>query len=158
MLNEYVTAADRRHQLADYEKQFKKYESLDQPKVTAVDAAIDIFPAQRSFSGTGRFTLQNKSDHPISEIHVTDQHESVSQVQFDRPFHLVSRAPRNLYSIYALDRPLGVGEVLTLTFAVSHSSKGFRDGNELAGVRLQRQFLRASLFPHHRLRPEHRNR
>src|SRR6202041_2424247 len=62
VLNEYVTAADRRHQLADYEKQFKKYENLDQPKVTAVDATIDIYPAQRSFSGTGRFTLQNKSD------------------------------------------------------------------------------------------------
>ena len=48
VLNEYITAADRRHQLADYERQFKKYENLDQPKVTAVDTAIDIFPAQRS--------------------------------------------------------------------------------------------------------------
>ena len=70
--------------------------TLDQPKLTAVDTAIDIFPARRSFSGTGRFTLQNKSDHPISEMHLTDQYESVSQVQFDRPFHLVSRSPRNL--------------------------------------------------------------
>ena len=147
VLNEYVTAAGRRHELADYEKQFKKFESLDQPKVTAVDAAIDIFPAQRSFSGTGRFTLQNKSDHPISEIHVTDQHESVTQVQFDRPFHLVSRAPRDLYSIYALDQPLGVGEVVTLTFAVSHVSKGFRDGNELAEFAYNGSFFGESFFP-----------
>ena len=147
VLNEYVTAAGRRHELADYEKQFKKFESLDQPKVTAVDAAIDIFPAQRSFSGTGRFTLQNKSDHPISEIHVTDQHESVTQVQFDRPFHLVSRAPRDLYSIYALDQPLGVGEVVTLTFAVSHISKGFRDGNELAEFAYNGSFFGESFFP-----------
>jgi hypothetical protein len=147
VLNEYVTAAGRRHELADYEKQFKKFESLDQPKVTAVDAAIDIFPAQRSFSGTGRFTLQNKSDHPISEIHVTDQHESVTEVQFDRPFHLVSRAPRDLYSIYALDQPLGVGEVVTLTFAVSHISKGFRDGNELAEFAYNGSFFGESFFP-----------
>jgi len=147
VLNEYVTAAGRRHELADYEKQFKKFESLDQPKVTAVDAAIDIFPAQRSFSGTGRFTLQNKSDHSISEIHVTDQHESVTQVQFDRPFHLVSRAPRDLYSIYALDQPLGVGEVVTLTFAVSHVSKGFRDGNELAEFAYNGSFFGESFFP-----------
>jgi ABC-2 type transport system permease protein len=147
VLNEYVTAASRRHELAGYEKQFKKYESLDQPKVTAVDAAIDIFPAQRSFSGTGRFTLQNKSDHPISEIHVTDQHESVTQVQFDRPFHLVSRAPRDLYSIYALDQPLGVGEVVTLTFAVSHISQGFRDGNELAEFAYNGSFFGESFFP-----------
>jgi len=147
VLNEYVTAANRRHQLADYEKQFKKYENLDQPKVTAVDAAIDIFPAQRSFSGTGRFTLQNKSDHPISEIHLTDQHESVTQVQFDRPFHLASASPRNLYSVYALDRPLGLGEVVTLTFALGHTSKGFRDGNELAEFAYNGSFFGESFFP-----------
>jgi hypothetical protein len=145
--NEYTTAADRRHHLADYERQFKKYEKLDQPKVTAVDTAIDIYPARRSFSGTGRFTLQNKSDHPLSEVHLTDQYESVSQVQFDRPYHLVSASPRNLYSIYALDRPLGIGEVMTLTFAVSHTSKGFRDGNERPEFAYNGSFFGQEFFP-----------
>ncbi|HTB90109.1 MAG TPA: M1 family aminopeptidase, partial [Steroidobacteraceae bacterium] len=145
--NVYTTAADRRHQLADYEKQFKKYEKLELPKLTAVDASIDIYPAQRSFRGNGRFTLQNKSDHPISEIHLTDQFESVSQVQFDRPFQLVSSSPRNLYSIYALDRPLQIGEVVTLTFAVSHTSKGFRDGNERAEFAYNGSFFGAEFFP-----------
>ena len=147
VLNEYVTAAERRHQLADYEKQFKKYENVDQPKVTAVDATIDIYPAQRSFSGTGRFTLQNKSDHPLSEIHLTDQFESVAQVHFDRPFHLVSASPRNLYSVYAFDRPLDIGEVVTLTFAVSHISKGFRDGNERAEFAYNGSFFGQEFFP-----------
>jgi hypothetical protein len=147
VLNEYTTAADRRHQLADYEKQFKKYETLDQPKLTAVDTAIDIFPARRSFSGTGRYTLQNKSDHPISQIHLTDQHESVSQVQFDRPFHKVSASPRNMYSIYALDRPLNIGEVVTMTFAVAQTSKGFRDGNERPEFAYNGSFFGQEFFP-----------
>src|SRR5258708_464816 len=147
VLNEYTTAADRRHRLADYEKQFKKYENLSQPKVTAVDTAIDIYPSQRSFSGTGRFTLQNKSSQPISQIHFTDQHESVSQVQFDRPFHRVSSSPRNLYSIYELEQPLGIGEVVTLTFAVGHSSKGFRDGNEAAEFAFNGSFFGQEWFP-----------
>jgi ABC-2 type transport system permease protein len=147
VLNEYITAADRRHQLADYEKQFKKYENVDQPKVTAVDATIDIYPAQRSFNGTGRFTLQNKSDHPILEIHLTDQYESVSQVHFDRPFHLVSASPRNLYSVYAFDRPLDIGEIVTLTFAVSHISRGFRDGNERAEFAYNGSFFGQEFFP-----------
>ena len=147
VLNEYTTAADRRHQLAEYERQFKKYEKLDLPKLTAVDASIDIYPARRSFSGTGRFTLQNKSDHPISEIHITDEHQSVSQVQFDRPFRLVSSSPRNFYSIYALDRPLEVGGVVTMTFAVSHTTKGFRDGNEPAEFAYNGTFFGDSFFP-----------
>jgi ABC-2 type transport system permease protein len=147
ILNEYTTAADRRHRVADYEKQFKKYENLAQPKLTAVDTAIDILPAQRSFTGTGRFTLQNKSAQPISEIHITDQNQSVSQVQFDRPFHTVSSSPRNLYSIYALEQPLKVGETVTLTFSVAHVSKGFRDGNEAPEFAYNGSFFGQEFFP-----------
>ena len=36
---------------AKYELDFKKYEKLPQPKITAVDAQVDIDPAHRSFSG-----------------------------------------------------------------------------------------------------------
>ncbi len=133
MLNEYLTAEDRPATFsADYERDFKQYELLPQPKITAVDAAINIYPDRRSFDGTGRFTLQNKTDVPIAQMHLTDAQQTVSNVTFDRPFHLVSRAPRDLYSIYALDQPLAPGDVVTMTFRVSWTTHGFRDGNELA--------------------------
>ena len=63
--NEYLNAKARRDIQADYEREFKKYEDLPQPKVVAVDATIDIFPERRSFSGTGHFVLQNKTPSPI---------------------------------------------------------------------------------------------
>ena len=103
-------------------------------------------------------TLQNKTGQPISQIHVTDQKQSVTNVQFDRPFHLVSSAARNIYSIYALDQPLAPGETITLTCNVGHQTRGFRDGNELAGVRLQRHVLRLRLCPLHRLQHQHGDR
>jgi len=147
VLNEYRTAQDRRDDQAAYERNFKKYELLPQPKVTAVDALVNIYPERRSFDGTGRYTLQNKSTEPISQVHLTDANESVSNVQFDRPFHLVSRAKRNSYSIYALDQPLAPGDVLTLTFAVGHTTRGFRDGNELPEFAYNGTFFDASYFP-----------
>jgi ABC-2 type transport system permease protein len=97
VLNQYMTAADRRHALADYERQFKKYENLPQPKITAVDTSINIYPERRSFDGTDGSRCRTRALQPMSEIHLTDQHEAVSGVKFDRPFHLVSRAARNLY-------------------------------------------------------------
>src|SRR5258707_549166 len=114
VLNEYQTAADRRHLLADYERRFKKHQKLPQP---------------------------------ISQIHLTDQHEAVTEVQFDRPFHLVSREARDLYSIYALEQPLAPGEVLTLTFSVRHESRGFRDGNELPQFAYNGTFFDSEFFP-----------
>ena len=147
VLNEYLTAADRRHIQAGYEASFKKYELLPQPKVTAVDATINIYPERRSFDGTGRYTLQNKSSQPISQVHVTDEQNTATNVHFDRPFHLVSRTARDLYSIYALEQPLAPGEVLTMTFSVAHITHGFRDGNEAPELAYNGTFFDAGFFP-----------
>jgi ABC-2 type transport system permease protein len=147
VLNEYLNAKQRRGIQADYERSFKKYENLAQPKVTTVDTRIDIDPARRSFSGSGHYTLQNKTSEPISQIHITDQMHSVSDVQFDRPFHQVSSASRDIYSIYALDQPLAPGEILQMTFNVGFQSRGFRDGNEKPELAYNGTFFDASYFP-----------
>ena len=147
VLNEYLTAKDRRRIQAGYERDFKKYQLLPQPKITAVDATVAIYPERRSFDGSGRYTLRNKSTGPISQIHITDQQQSVRKIQFDRPFHLVSTTARNLYSIYALEQPLNSGEVLTLTFSVDHTTRGFRDGNEPAQFAYNGTFFDSGYFP-----------
>ena len=147
VLNEYLTAKDRRDIQANYERSFKKYENMLQPKVTAVEATVSIYPERRSFDGQTRITLQNKNSQPIARIHITDQKESVTHVRFDRAFHLVSSAPRNLYSIYALDQPLAPGETVQLTCNVGHQTRGFRDGNELPEFAYNGTFFDASYFP-----------
>jgi ABC-2 type transport system permease protein len=147
VLNEYLNAKQRRGIQADYERSYKKYEDLAQPKVTAVDTRVDIAPASRSFSGSGHYTLQNKASEPISQIHITDQMHSVSNVQFDRPFHLVSTGSRDIYSIYALDQPLAPGDILQMTFNVGFQSHGFRDGNEKAELAYNGTFFDSGYFP-----------
>jgi hypothetical protein len=145
--NEYLDAKHRRHLQADYERSFKKYQSLNQPKIIAVEAQIDIQPERRSFSGKGRFTLRNKSSQPISKIHLTDQMQSVSNVHFDRPFRRVSTSARDLYSIYALEQPLAPGDSMLMTFDVGYQSRGFRDGNERAELAYNGTFFDLSYFP-----------
>ena len=103
VLNEYLDSQARRDIQADYERKFKQYENLLQPKITAVDATINIYPDRRSFDGNIRLTLQNKTNQAIPQIHLTDLRQSVTNVHFDRPvpscqlrtaqplFHLRSR-------------------------------------------------------------------
>ena len=145
--NEYLNAADLRHIKADYERRFKQYAALPQPKVTVVDAHINIYPERRSFDGTGSFTLQNKSAQPIARIYLTDRHDAISQVTFDREFRLISREPRDLFSVYELRRPLAPGEVLMMRFAVAHESRGFRDNNELPQFAYNGTFFDRDFFP-----------
>ncbi len=147
VLNEYLNAKARRDIQAGYERDFKKYERIAQPKVIAVDSNIDIYPERRSFSGTGHFVLQNKTGQPISLIHITNTKESVSEVQFDRPFRVVFSSPRALYTIYQLGQPLVPGEKLNLTFKVGYLSRGFKDGNERPELAYNGTFFDASYFP-----------
>jgi ABC-2 type transport system permease protein len=147
VLNEYLTAKDRREISAAYERDFKKYEKLPQPKNIAIDSNIDIFPERRSFSGAGHFVLQNKTPQPIPQIHITDQRQSLSDIRFDRPFHVVSTSPRGLYTIYQLDNPLPPGDKLNLTFHVGYESRGFRDGNERPELAYSGTFFDSSYFP-----------
>jgi hypothetical protein len=148
VLNEYLDSQARRDIQADYERKFKQYENRLQPKVTAVDATINIDPDHRSFDGSVRMTLQNKTNQPIPQIHITDQKNSITHIQFDRPFHLVSSAARNIYSIYALDQPLAPGETITLTCNVSHQTRGFRDGNELPEFAYNGTFFDSDYIPY----------
>ena len=147
VLNEYLNSKARRDIQAQYERDFKKYESLPQPKIIAVDAAIDIFPERRAFSGTGHFVLQNKTPGPISQIHVVDTEQSVINVHFDRPFHKLSSSPRDLYTIYVLDQPLAPGEKVNFNFNVGLTPQGFMDGDERPELAYSGTFFDASHFP-----------
>ncbi len=147
VLNEYFTAKDLRDIRAGYERDFKQYEKLAQPKTIAIDSNIDIFPERRSFSGTAHFVLQNKGAQPIAQIHLTNQQQSVSEVRFDRPFRVVSQSPRSLYSIYQLDSPLAPGDKMNLTFHVGYTSRGFKDGNERPELAYSGTFFDAGYFP-----------
>ena len=147
VLNECTTAKVRRGRQAQYERDFKRYQRLPQPKVIAVEARIDIDPAHRSFEGQGRFTLQNKTSAPIAEIHLTDTMQSLSQIRFDRASRRISQSPRNQYSIYALEQPLKPGELLHLDFRTSHRARGFKDGDERPEMARNGTFFDNSYFP-----------
>jgi ABC-2 type transport system permease protein len=148
VLNEFLTTKQRRAIQAQYEKDFKQYEKMPLPKVIAADAAIDLDPAHRSFSGSGHFVLQNKTNGPIQQVHITDQKQSVSNVQFDRPFHRVSTTPRDLYTIYQLETPLHPGETMNMTFNVGYQTHGFRDGGERPELAYNGMFFDSDYFPY----------
>jgi ABC-2 type transport system permease protein len=146
--NEFLSAKQRRTIQADYERNYKKYELLPQLKIVGVDSKIDIYPERRSFQGTGSYILQNKFDKPIDQVHITDSVQSISSVNFDRAFHKVLSGPRDIYTIYALDKPLEPGEIMHMTFNVGYESHGFRDNNERPELAYNGTFFDSTYFPY----------
>src|SRR5438477_4411 len=147
VVNKFRTAEQNRHRSAEYERRYKKYQRLAQPKVTAVDAEVDIYPERRSFSGRGYYTLVNHTDKPIDEVHVTDSRESVEDVNFDRPFRQTLGDKEYFYATYQLDKPLEPNESMRMNFRVAYTSRGFKDGNERPEFAYNGTFFDRDYFP-----------
>ena len=147
VLNDTRTAKFSRGLQAEYERRYKKYELLPQPKVTAVDVNVNIFPERRSFQADGHYLLVNNTDKGIDELHVTEARESVDEVRFDRPFHNTVSDKKHFYEIYKLEQPLQPGETLRMDFRASHTARGFKDGGERAEMAYNGTFFDRDYFP-----------
>jgi ABC-2 type transport system permease protein len=125
VLNHYQSSSDKLQQHADYEKKYAKYKDLPQPRITAVKADVDIYPYQRRLEIRGHYTLVNKHDTPISELHVnyTDGFK-LKSLDF-APHDTVSEDKDLGYTIYRLKAPLAPGASMNFDFDLEYAPKGF---------------------------------
>jgi len=147
VLNPFRTDKDDRKMQAQYEKLYKKYERLDQPKITAVDTKVDIYPEKRSFHATGTFTAVNKSGKPISDIYITNGTKSIKAVSFDRPATATLSDTKLGFWIYRLATPLAPGDPIQIRFEVGNENPGFRNNGEAAQFAYNGTFFDLGYFP-----------
>lgn len=134
ILNEYLPGDERRALLASYEKKYRQYRDVPQPRVTAAKVDVDIFPEERRMAARGRLTLRNKSEAPQQELHFNLDPE-VQLKKLELPAHREKLVDTELgYHILELEKPLAPGESLELAFEVEYGQKGFV--NDRAETRL----------------------
>ena len=125
VLNTYRSSTERTQLRADYEKKYAKYKDLAQPRITAVKADVDIFPYQRRLDIRAHYTLVNKHDAPIGELHVNyDDDFTVKSLDF-APHDTVSEDKDLGYTIYRLKTPLAPGASMDFDFELEYAPKGF---------------------------------
>lgn len=125
LLNRYRTVDDNDKRSADFERKFKKYERIPQPRITDVEADVDIFPESRAVQIRGRYKLVNKTAAPIRDLHVTMNPDVTSHRVVIPGARILSDDKRLGYAIYRLDTPLAPGATLPMTFTVSMEHRGF---------------------------------
>ncbi len=134
VLNTVRAEEDNDTLAADYEKTYKKNEGLPQPRVTAADYKIDIFPERRAAVMQADETIENKSAGPIPVLHLTlpDPNFDVT-IQMDSA-KLESRDERLGYRVYRFDPPLAPGEIRHLRFTTRRELRGFENNAEVLQV------------------------
>lgn len=133
IVNRTVGPKDLERRQAEYEKAYKQYEKLPQPRVRGVKYAIDVFPESRNILMRGEQVIQNPYPQALNEIHFTiDPNYGVT---IDIPGASLSKDDKRLYyRIYHFDSPLQPGESRTMHFTVKSRNRGFE--NDLSTVEL----------------------
>ena len=128
ILNEYKNSKQQEEASVAYEKALKKYKDVVLPKITAAHLKVDIFTEQRNVVAEGYFTLKNKTDKPISDIHIqkTDRGNLKTEyLKFSKEVGLKEKFEDFNYEVYTLTAPLQPNETVNLNFKMVLETKGF---------------------------------
>jgi ABC-2 type transport system permease protein len=142
VLNPDLSAAEMRQRGIDYEKAYRQFEALPQPRVTEVEMDVDLYPETRSFVSRGRYVLVNRSDAPIEAVHVRfDYDVSVDKVELSDST-VIDAQPRFNHFVFRPATPLRPDEARTLTFVASKHRKGFKGQADYSSVLFNGTFVR----------------
>ncbi|MEW9572071.1 ABC transporter permease/M1 family aminopeptidase [Rhodanobacter sp. Si-c] len=125
VLNHYENGTAQKREQADYEKQYAKYASLPQPRITAVKADVDIYPYQRRLRIHAHYTLVNKQDVPVTELLVNYADDFAPETLAFAPHDTASFDKRLGVAIYKLKTPLAPGASMPFDFDIDYAPRGF---------------------------------
>jgi ABC-2 type transport system permease protein len=142
VLNEYQSPSDITQRRVEYERRYRKYEMIPQPRRTAVDLSVEIYPERRAASFHGTYHLVNASTVAIDSIHLTTASQiEIGKVDFDRPARSVLMDDDLGYRIYAFDKALLPGDSVRVSFDAQLAPRGFSNSGVPEGVASNRTFL-----------------
>ncbi|MBC8070633.1 MAG: hypothetical protein IAG13_20045, partial [Deltaproteobacteria bacterium] len=142
VLNQYRPSDEDERLAVLYEERYQQYEHVAQPRVTAVDVAVELYPEQRRADLRGRLTLVNRTDAAIPEIFVQVPDTRLEVRQLDIAAATVAHHDDELgWRTFALAEPLAPGATTALDFDIGFAEPGFVERNSNTEVVFNGSFL-----------------
>ncbi|AFM06111.1 aminopeptidase N [Bernardetia litoralis DSM 6794] len=150
LLNEYKNSKQQEEVSVNYEKELKKYKDVELPKITAANLKVDIYPEDRDVTVEGYFTLKNKTNKPISDIHIQKGDRGnikTEYLKFSKEVGLKENFKEFDYEIYTLAKPLQPNETVNLNFKMVLETEGFVTRGSNTNVVQNGTFFNNGFFP-----------
>ncbi|HEY0990966.1 MAG TPA: M1 family aminopeptidase [Kofleriaceae bacterium] len=149
VLNRYDTAPRRDARLAQYEKQFLRYETVPQPRITAVALDVQLYPHDTRAVTTGSYQIQNRTASPITALHIAYPERLVLDRLELAGASLDREWPDAHYRIYKLEPAMQPGETRVLRFATTLAERGFPNNAPLTRIVANGTFIdNTEITPH----------
>ncbi len=143
VLNDYVAPNTLELNQVKYEKKYKKYQGVLQPKITEVKYEVDIYPEERDFLAKTYLTLENKTDEAIDSLHFTFLNVPYSSIMVNAQWDIKLNIPNATlavddieigYQIYKLNEPLLPNTTMKIEVNAAYISQGFE--NSVSNIRV----------------------
>ena len=164
ILNPYRTARNVDEGRAQYEKKYRQYWSLPQPRVTDVTTEIDIYPEKRSVSAHGTMWMENRTNVAIDRIAVTVQpvdliprpvpHIRIDRLNFTGGQTALIEDPSLGFYLYKLPAPLPPHGRIQLDFALQYDNPGFENSQPNTDIVRNGSFVNDRYLPYIGYAPE----
>ncbi|MEO8311274.1 MAG: ABC transporter permease [Caldimonas sp.] len=154
VLNPFTSRHEAQKNQAEYERRFKAFDGAAQPRVTAVEVRVDLYPEENRARIAGTLTLVNKTSAPIRDLYVLYPTKAiVHAMRFDAAARLADEAPDLHWHHYVLEAPLAPAARTALRFDIEYAARGFGSGGADPVVLGNGSFLNAGLTPETTLIP-----
>ncbi|HYH80532.1 MAG TPA: M1 family aminopeptidase [Longimicrobium sp.] len=144
----YVTPEQGREWSVAYERAWRRYESLPEPRVVAVKAAVELYPSERRYRVDGSYRLENRTAGPIDTVLVSLRRPLRAERMELAGARLVRHDHQFGMYLFALARPLAPGAATELRFRVPSQRRTVEAGGFDYSVVANGSYLtRAAAFP-----------
>lgn len=134
VLNTYTSSQEDEDMQVDYEKKFKQYEGIVQPRFYKFDYNIAIMPEKRSITAKVEAWAKNTSATPIKDLHFT-MPQLTDSIKITIPGATLKLNNKRLYyRIYALKQALAPNDSIKITIDLWKLTQGFE--NEVSFTQL----------------------
>ncbi|GAB3986832.1 M1 family aminopeptidase [Spirosoma daeguense] len=150
--NRYYSADEQRELQADYEKTYRKYANILQPKITSAKLNVDVFPDEFKAQANGTFMIVNKGDKSIDSLHLSlptdDFHRQLRKFLINGTSpKLVLNDTKYGYYIYRLPKTLSPGDSARMEIDVIGQYVGFSNAGDGRGIVSNGTFFNIGIFP-----------
>lgn len=157
ILNSYRTTWRVDEDRAQYEKKYRQYLTMPQPRITDVNTQIDLYPDQGVADVRGTMMLENKTGAAIDRIFLTvwpadlapipRAHIGVHKLALAGGQNVVLHDDSLGFYIYQPPTPLPPHGRVALEFALQYENKGFVNSRPNTDIVANGSFLNSAYAP-----------
>jgi ABC-2 type transport system permease protein len=145
--NEFLSPDETLDLQAKYEREYKKYENLQQPKILAIEVEVDLRPEIQTMRANGTYRVRNPYAEPISELHIgMDDDRSLIDIDMGGA-SLIKHDEALGYRIYRLTSPILPGAERSILFKVELAPRGITNGIAQSQIVDNGTFFNSRVFP-----------